>query len=99
MGKNYVSCMVTMVTRRIHFKIDPIPDIVVPVPVAQSVECPLRMTRGHGLDPMPRNTKVVKNGTSCSSLGTQIDGVMLSESELLLVIRPNGDHSLGSVIK
>ena len=53
MGKNYVSCMVTMVTRRTHFKTVPIPYTVVPVPVAQLVECPLRMTRGHGLDPMP----------------------------------------------
>ena len=26
---------------------------------------------GHGFDPGPRHTKVVKNGTSCSSLGTQ----------------------------
>ena len=36
-------------------------------PVAYSVECPLRGTRGHGFG-IP---KVVKNGTSCSSLGTQ----------------------------
>ena len=28
-------------------------------------------TGGHGIDPGPRHTKVVKNGTSCSSLGTQ----------------------------
>ena len=27
--------------------------------------------RGPGFDPGPRHTKVVKNGTSCSSLGTQ----------------------------
>ena len=39
-----------------------------PAPIAQSVECPLRRT-GH--------TKVVKNGTSCSSLGTQIYGIEL----------------------
>ena len=77
MGKHYVSCMITMVTRRIHFKTVPMPYMVVPVTVAQSIECPLRMTRGHGLDPMPRNTKVVKNGTSCSSLGTQIYDVKL----------------------
>ena len=32
---------------------------------------------GHGFDPGPRHTKVVKNGTSCSSLGTQIYGVEL----------------------
>ena len=31
----------------------------------------------HGLDPAPRHTKVVKNGTSCSSLGTQTYGVEL----------------------
>ena len=39
-----------------------------PAPIVQSVECPLR---GTGL------TKVVKNGTSCSSLGTQIYGIEL----------------------
>ena len=32
---------------------------------------------GHGFDPGPRYTKVVKNGTSCSSLGTQTYGVEL----------------------
>ena len=41
------------------------------VPVARSVQCPLRETGCHGLGPWPRHTKVVKNGTSCSSLGTQ----------------------------
>ena len=30
-----------------------------------------------GFDPGPRHTKVVKNGTSCSSLGTQTYGVEL----------------------
>ena len=39
--------------------------------------CPLQGTGGHGLDPGLRLTKVVKNGTSCSSFGTQIDGVEL----------------------
>ena len=34
-------------------------------------------TGGHGFDPGPRHTKVVKNGTSCSSLGTQTYGVEL----------------------
>ena len=48
-----------------------------PAPIAQLVECPLRGTGGHGFDPGPRHTKVVKNGTSCSSLGTQIYGVEL----------------------
>ena len=38
--------------------------------IAQFVRCPLRGTGGHGFDPGPRHTKVVKNGTSCSSLGT-----------------------------
>ena len=42
-----------------------------PAPVAQSVECPLQRTGGHGFNPRPRHTKVIKNGTSCSSLGTQ----------------------------
>ena len=48
-----------------------------PAPIAQLVECPLRGTGGHGFDSGPRHTKVVKNGTSCSSLGTQIYGVEL----------------------
>ena len=48
-----------------------------PAPIAQLVECPLRETGGHGFDPGPRHTKVVKNGTSCSSLGTQTYGVEL----------------------
>ena len=48
-----------------------------PVPIGQLVECPLRGTGGHGFDPGPRHTKVVKNVTSCSSLGTQIYGVEL----------------------
>ena len=42
-----------------------------PAPIALLVECPLRRTGGHGFDPGPRHTKVVKNGTSCSSIGTQ----------------------------
>ena len=49
----------------------------IPAPIAQLVECPLRGKGGHGFDPGPRHTKVVKNGTSCSSLGTQIYGVEL----------------------
>ena len=49
----------------------------VPAPIAQLVECPLRGTGGHGFNPVLRHTKVVKNGTSCSSLGTQIYGVEL----------------------
>ena len=48
-----------------------------PAPIAQLVECPLRGPGGHGFDPGPRHTKVVKNGTSCSSLGTQTYGVEL----------------------
>ena len=50
---------------------------MLPVPVAQWVECPLRGTGGHGFDPGPRHSKVVKNRTSCSSLGTQTYGVEL----------------------
>ena len=45
-----------------------------PAPIAQSIECILRGT-GH--------TKVVKNGTSCSSLGTQIYGVALGLVDLV----------------
>ena len=48
-----------------------------PAPIAQLVECPLRETGGHRFDPGPRHTKVVKNGISCSSLGTQTYGVEL----------------------
>ena len=36
-----------------------------------------RGTGGQGFDPGPRHTKVVKNGTNCSSLGTQTYGVEL----------------------
>ena len=50
---------------------------VLPAPVAQVVECPLRGTGGCGFDPQPRHIKVVKTGTSCSSLGTQNYGVAL----------------------
>ena len=48
-----------------------------PAPIAQLVECPLRGTEGHRFDPGLRYTKVVKNGTSCSLLGTQTYGVEL----------------------
>ena len=48
-----------------------------PAPIAQLVECLLWGTGGHGFDHGPRHTKVVKNGTSCSSLGTQLYGVEL----------------------
>ena len=48
-----------------------------PALIAQLVGCPLRGTGGHCFDPGPRHTKVVKTGTSCSSLGTQTYGVEL----------------------
>ena len=48
-----------------------------PAPVAQVVACPLRGTGGHGFDPGPRHTKLVKNSTNCASLGTQTYGVEL----------------------
>ena len=41
------------------------------------VECPLRGMGGQRFDPGPRHTKVIKNGTSCSSLGTHTYGVEL----------------------
>ena len=56
-----------------------------PAPVAQSIECPLRETLGHGFDPGPRHTEVFKNGTSCSSLSTQT-----YEEELGLVEAESG---------
>ena len=48
-----------------------------PAPAAQWVECPLQETAGNVFDPGPRHTKVVENGISCSSLGTQTYGVEL----------------------
>ena len=52
-------------------------NILGPAPVARVVECLLRGTGGHRFDPGPRNTKIVKNSTNCSSLGTQTYGVEL----------------------
>ena len=49
----------------------------IPAPVAQLVECTLRGTGSHGFDPGPQHTEIVKNDTSCSSLGTQIYGIEL----------------------
>ena len=56
--------------------------IFLPAPVAEVVKCPLRGTGGHGFDPGLRHTKVVKNSTSCSSLGTQTYGIELGLVEL-----------------
>ena len=53
----------------------PTQDTIESLVVAQLVECSLGETGGHGFDPGPRHTKVVKNGTSCSLLGTQTYGV------------------------
>ena len=53
------------------------------VPVAQSVECQLRGTGGHGFNPGLRHTKVIENGTSCCSLGTQTYGVELGLDDLV----------------
>ena len=50
---------------------------LVPAPVAQLVKYPLWGTGDHGFDHGPRHTKFVKNGTICSSLGTQNYGVEL----------------------
>ena len=46
-------------------------------PIAQLVECLLRGMGGPRFDPGLRHSKVVKNGTSCSLLGTQIYRVEL----------------------
>ena len=43
-----------------------------PAPIAQLVECPLRGTGGHGFDPGPRHTKVVKNGTGTQTYGVEL---------------------------
>ena len=50
------------------------PTHFVPAPVAPVVECPLQGTGGHGFNPGPWQTKVVKNGTSCSSIGLRLMG-------------------------
>ena len=50
---------------------------ILPAPIAQLVECPLRGTGGNGFDLGPLHTKVVKNGTSYSWFGTQTYGVEL----------------------
>ena len=57
--------------------------IFLPAPVAQSVECPLRRTGGHGFHPGPRHTKVVKSGASCTSLDTQTYRVELGLIDLV----------------
>ena len=51
--------------------------IYIPATIAQKVECPFCGTGGPGFDHGPQHTKVIKNGTSCSSLGAQIYGVEL----------------------
>ena len=48
-----------------------IPKLSSLAPIAQLVVCPLWGRGGHGFDPGQRHTKVIKDGTSCSSLGTQ----------------------------
>ena len=53
--------------------------------VAQSVECPLWGMEGDRLDLGPGHTKIIKNGTSCSSLGIQTYRI-----ELGLVDRVSG---------
>ena len=45
--------------------------VCVPTPDSSVGRLSARGTGGHGFDPGSRHTKVVKNGTSCSSLGTQ----------------------------
>ena len=41
---------------------------------------------GHGLDPGPQHTKVIKNGTCYSSLGTQINGVELGLVRIMWLV-------------
>ena len=53
-----------------------------PAPVAQLVECLLQRTGGHRFNPGPWHTKVIKNGTSCSSHGTQTYGLELGQVNL-----------------
>ena len=73
---NIISIILCKAERAKYFK---------PTQVAQSTECPLRGTGGQEFDPRLRHTKVVKNGASCSSLGTQNYGVDLGLVELGLV--------------
>ena len=46
----------------------------VPVPVAQSVKCPLRETWRHGFDPGPRHTKSLKMVLAASRLALRLTG-------------------------
>ena len=46
----------------------------VPAPVAQSVECPLRESLGHGFDPGPRHTKVFKMVLAAHRLALRLTG-------------------------
>ena len=46
--------------------------ITVHLPVAQSVECPLRGTGGHWVDPGPRHTKVIKMVLAAPRLALRI---------------------------
>ena len=45
-----------------------------PAPIAQLVECPLRGTGGHGFDPGPRHTKVVKMVLAAPRLALRLTG-------------------------
>ena len=45
-----------------------------PTPIAQLVECPLRGTGGHGFDPGPRHTKVVKMALAAPRLALRFTG-------------------------
>ena len=45
--------------------------VVVVCSALTSLSTIFQRTGSHGLDPGPQHTKVVKNGNSCSSLGTQ----------------------------
>ena len=45
-----------------------------PAPIAQLIEFPLRGTRGHGFDPGPRHTKVVKSLLAAPRLALRLTG-------------------------
>ena len=56
-----------------HFDLLP-SELKGPAPIAQLVECPLRGTGGHGFDPGPRHTKVVKMVLAAPRLALRLTG-------------------------
>ena len=77
----FISCVIHMLPKRSSLNLSVL--VFLPVPVAQSVECLLCGTGGQGFNPRPRHIKVIRNGTSCASLGTQTYRVELGLVDLV----------------